>query len=268
MQWAGGFGWCRPLPNLGALGGDRDPALILSGMQRSVRIALVGDYDASVVAHQAIPLALTRAGADLSVAVDATWLPTDEIPARADVAAFHGVWCVPASPYRSLDGALHAIRDARVSGRPFLGTCGGFQHAVLEYARSVLGWHDAEHAETVPDAQRTVIAPLGCALVEVTNRLRFAPGSRLTAAYGAAESTEGYHCRYGLNPVFAQELTAGPLRAVAWDESGEVRAVELEQHPFFVATLFQPERAALVSRTPPLVRAFVAATRQRAAVAT
>ena len=81
----------------------------------------------------------------------------------------------------------------------------------------------------------------------------------MARAYERLTISEGYHCRFGLNPVFAQELTAGPLRAVAWDETGEVRAVELEGHPFFLATLFQPERAALRGEVPPLVAAFVRA---------
>jgi len=67
-------------------------------------------------------------------------------------AGFDGFWCVPASPYRDIDGALRAIRFAREQRRPFLGTCGGFQHAVLEYARNVLGWADAEHGELAPNA--------------------------------------------------------------------------------------------------------------------
>jgi CTP synthase (UTP-ammonia lyase) len=231
-------------------------------MPQPLRIALVGDYDPAVLAHQAIPMALARAGHDLGVDVQPTWLATDSIRETADVDGYHGIWCVPASPYRSADGALLAIRTARESGRPFLGTCGGFQHAVLEYARAVLGWHGAEHGETAPNATRRVIAPLICSLVEVTNRVRFAPDSHLAQAYGQLESHEGYHCRYGVNPEFAEALTAGPLRSVAWDDAGDVRAVEMDEHPFFVATLFQPERAALASITPPVVRAFLEATRQ------
>jgi len=62
-----------------------------------------------------------------------------------------------------------------------------------------------------------------------------------------------------LNPQFAAALTSGPLRITARDEAGEVRAVELDGHPFFAATLFQPERAALQGIAPPLVVAFVRA---------
>jgi RimJ/RimL family protein N-acetyltransferase len=222
-----------------------------------IRIGLVGDFDAAVVAHRAIPLALERAGAARGVRLEPVWLPTERLVDAIDCSAFAGLWCVPASPYRSMDGALRAIRFARERGVPFLGTCGGFQHAVIEYARDVLGWNDAEHAETAPDAAHAVIAPLECALVEATGTVHFGPGTRIASAYGASSALEGYHCRYGLNPAFASQLVAGPLRATARDEAGEVRAVELDGHSFFVATLFQPERAALAGRLPPLVAAFV-----------
>jgi CTP synthase (UTP-ammonia lyase) len=229
-------------------------------MNQGVRIGLVGDHDSSVPAHVAIPRAFTMASGILKRPVDYDWIPTQEIREPERLRSYDGLWCVPASPYRSTDGALRAIRWAREQKRPFLGTCGGFQHAILEYARSVLGWSDAEHAETAPNAARTVIAPLACALVEATDSIRFRAGSRLAAAYGRLEVTEGYRCRYGLNPTFEAALFSGCLRATAKDAAGEVRGVELEGHPFFVATLFQPERAALENRLPPLVAAFVNAT--------
>jgi CTP synthase (UTP-ammonia lyase) len=225
----------------------------------SVTIGLVGDYNESVPAHQAIPLALQRAAEQSDIAVQFDWIPTEEITSVARISRFDGLWCVPASPYRSMDGALVAIRYARERPIPFLGTCGGFQHAVVEYARNVLGWADAEHGETAPNASRAVISPLECALVEATGRARLFPGSRIAAAYGADETTEEYRCRYGLNREFQAELVAGPLRAVADDELGQVRAVELDSHPFFVATLFQPERAALRGQAAPLISAFVRA---------
>lgn len=228
-------------------------------MRRKVVIGLVGDCDPSVPAHQAIPLALGLAGEALGFEVRFEWIPTDEIRSVSRLSGFDGLWCVPASPYRSMDGALLAIRHAREGAVPFLGTCGGFQHAVVEYARNVLGWGDADHAETAPDAARAVIAPLACALIETMGPVRLFPGTRIAAAYGATETREGYRCRYGLNPEFQAALVAGPLRAAADDATGEVRAVELDGHPFFVATLFQPERAALTGRTPPLVAAFARA---------
>lgn len=225
----------------------------------ALRLALVGDHDPSVVAHQAIPRAIAGAAAALGIRVAHEWVPTEEIGDASRVAAYDAIWCVPASPYRSMDGALRAIRFAREHGRPFLGTCGGFQHAIVEYARNALGWADAEHAETSPDATRAVIAPLACSLVGERGRVRFAPGSRLAEAYGCAEAVEGYHCSYGLAPAFRASLVAGPLRVAAEDDAGDVRAVELDGHPFFVATLFQPERAALEGRRAPVVEALVRA---------
>jgi CTP synthase (UTP-ammonia lyase) len=223
-----------------------------------VHIGLIGDYDASITAHQAIPEALRLAGQERGIAVEAEWVPTDEIRTAQRISQFDGLWCVPGSPYRSMEGALLAIRFARESRRPFLGTCGGFQHAVIEYARDVLGWADAEHAETAPAAARPVISLLECTLVEATEAIRLLPDTRIRKAYGRDEIIEGYRCRYGLNPALASELTSGSLRIAARSQTGEVRALELPGHPFFVATLFQPERAALRGEVPPLVRAFLA----------
>jgi CTP synthase (UTP-ammonia lyase) len=228
-------------------------------MTATIRIGLVGDYKATVPAHQAIPIALQLAGDALGIAVEFEWVPTQEILDPSRVAAFNGLWCVPASPYRSMEGALLAIKFAREHGRPFLGTCGGFQHAIIEYARNVLGWADAEHAEVAPGASCLVITPLACALVEATDTVRFLPGSRIASFYGCEEATEGYRCSYGLNPDLQATLISGPLRAGAIDATGEIRAVELDEHPFFVATLFQPERLALKKELPPVVLAFVRA---------
>lgn len=224
---------------------------------RALRIGLIGDRDDSVVAHRAIPRALALAGEAGAQALDVEWIATDTIHDAARLAAFDGLWCVPASPYRDMNGALRAIRHAREAQRPFLGTCGGFQHAVVEYARNVLGWADADHAETAPEAARAVVVPLSCALVEARDAVHLVAGSRCARAYGVARIEEGYHCRYGLGATFRAALEGGPLRIAAVDDAGDVRALELDGHPFFVATLFQHERAALEGRCPPLVSAFL-----------
>jgi CTP synthase (UTP-ammonia lyase) len=228
-------------------------------MRRTVSIGLIGDYNQAVLAHQALPLALQSSADALDVEVAVEWIPTNEITSISRLAGFEGLWCVPASPYRSMNGALLAIRYARENGIPFLGTCGGFQHAIVDYARNVLGWADAEHAETSPDKGRAVISALQCALVETTGTVRVFPGTRIASAYGVTEITEGYRCRFGLNPEFQAALVTGPLRASATDENGEVRAVELDDHRFFIATLFQPERSALKGESVPLALALIKA---------
>ncbi|MFY0727634.1 CTP synthase [Pseudomonas sp. NFX15] len=230
---------------------------------RSIRIALIGDYDPQVTAHQAIPVALEMTAKHVGLNLQGQWLATDEIHTGTPLHTFDGFWCVPASPYRSTDGALTAIRFAREQRRPFLGTCGGFQHAVLEYARNVLGWADAEHGETAPDATRALLTPLTCSLVEAVDTIHLREGSLIAQAYETSEIREGYRCRYGVNPQFEAALLERELHAVGFDSEQGLRAVELRSHPFFIATLFQPERAALKGVLPPLVRDFVSAcTRQ------
>jgi CTP synthase (UTP-ammonia lyase) len=158
-----------------------------------------------------------------------------------------------------MEGALSAIRFAREHKMPFLGTCGGFQHALLEYARNVLGLTTAEHAETSPDSATPLISRLSCSLREGTGVIRLTPGTRLQQIYGAIESTERYNCNFGLNPKFENLLRDSELVISARDENGEVRAFEITHHPFFLGTLFQPERQALTGILHPVIRGFIEA---------
>jgi len=231
-------------------------------MTTLVNIAIVGDRDDSIAAHLAIPLALANAASALDIDLVFEWLASDRIDDVARLAGFDAFWVAPGSPYRSLDGALRAIGHARTAGRPLLGTCGGFQHAILEYARHVMDWPDAMHAESDPGVGRPVISALECSLVEARGSVALAPGSRIAQAYAASTAPTIYRCRYGLNPAFRAALLSGPLRITAEDEHGDVRAVELDRHPFFVATLWQPERAALEEQRVPLAEALVTAARR------
>jgi CTP synthase (UTP-ammonia lyase) len=230
------------------------------------RIALIGDYNPSVKAHQAIPRALALASGD-DVECQWEWLHSTTLTGDpADrLADFDGVWCVPNSPYANTRGILNAIRFARETGRAFLGTCGGFQHALMEYAEAVWGV-PAAHAETDSEAIDPVIAPLTCSLVEQSGELYFAPFTLLASIYGVVSTTEEYHCRYGLNRRSVDRLASGPLRIAARDGADDVRAIELEGHPFFIGTLFQPERSAFSNRRHALIRAFVVAVHDRVAV--
>ena len=226
-------------------------------MKSSLRVALIGDYRANAVAHQAIPPAVQLAASALSLDVTADWIATSDIK-QHNLADYHALWLVPGSPYLNDDGVFATIRWAREQGKPFLGSCGGFQYAIVEYARNVLGWEDAAHAET--DATgRWVIAPLACSLVEQRGEVTFVPGSRIAQAYGALQSNEGYHCNFGVNAAFSAALATQNLQITSWDLAGDVRGIELTDHPFFVATLFQSERAALQKRLSPLVVAWLQA---------
>ncbi|HAU5429901.1 CTP synthase [Cronobacter malonaticus] len=242
----------------------------ISPLTSTLRIALVGDYNSATVAHQAIPLAIDDAAAVLELTADYDWLPTKDIKSPEDLVGYDAIWVVPGSPYENENGAFIAIRYARENAIPFLGTCGGFQHAVIEYARNVLGWRDANHGETAqggrlviaPLSCSLVIAPLSCSLVEQTGEIELRPHTLIARAYGREEIAEAYRCNFGVAPEFVDALSKEALKITGWDSEGDVRAVELTTHPFFVATLFQHERGALEGRPVPLVREFLRAARR------
>jgi CTP synthase (UTP-ammonia lyase) len=234
-------------------------------VKSTIRIGLIGDYSPEITAHVAIPRALALAADVLAHAVEPTWIATPALDRDAErtLSAYHGLWCVPGSPYANMDGVLRAIRFAREDGRPFLGTCGGCQHALLEYARNVLNLAAADHAESNPDAEMPFIAPLACALRETSGQITLHSGSRICEIYGRSEIVEGYNCSFGVNPQYRALLEDGRLRVTGTDAAGEVRAVELIDHPFFIATLFQPERSALKGTAHPLVTAYLQAAALR-----
>ena len=234
---------------------------VYSGM-RNARIALVGDYSASVLAHLAIPKALGLVAQNHGWNVQWDWKPTASLYGAAShtLSAYQAVWCVPGSPYASEDGALRAIQYARENDIPFLGTCGGCQHAILEYARNVLGLANVQHAESNPSAALPLISALSCSLVDAKAIINLDSKSRLYGIYGKEKIEEGYHCRYGLNPKLEHLLRNSELKTCGRDTNGEVRAMELSGKRFYVLTQFQAERAALEGRTPEVVDAFVSAS--------
>jgi len=93
-------------------------------MAHTIRIGLIGDCNPSYPAHQAIPRTVKLASADLGCQAELTWLPTVQVEheGEAALADFDGLWCVPGSPYESMEGALRGIRFARERGKPFVGT--------------------------------------------------------------------------------------------------------------------------------------------------
>jgi len=259
-----------------------------------MQLALIADFDPSFPPHPATEEAVRYAAVALKVEADLVWVGTKELEpnAAARLAGFAGVWVAPGSPYQSLAGVLAAIRYARESDLPLLGTCGGFQHVVLEYARNVLGIADANHAEYDPYASRLFISRLACSLVGQTMALRLASGSRAAEAYASLAAVEQYYCNFGINPEVVGELfgnAATPPKAnasgsastpaPAWDvapssdrtltisgtdQDGEPRVIELAGHPFFVATLYVPQMQSRPGQAHPLVMAWLrAATRGR-----
>jgi CTP synthase (UTP-ammonia lyase) len=231
---------------------------------RTVRIGIIGDYQPTSDTHRATEAALRHAGDHLDSQVEITWLPTaslDPLPA-ALLETYDGLWCSPGSPYRSMDGALNAIRWARENDRPLLGTCAGFQHIVVEYARSVLGIDDAQHAEYGDTTAPLVITPLSCSLLGQTLEINLEPDSRAGRKYGRPQVQEQFRCTYGLNRAYQEHLHGAGLRVVGVDQAGDARIVEIPQHRFYLGTLFVPQLNSTVGQPHPLIVAYVEEARR------
>jgi CTP synthase (UTP-ammonia lyase) len=221
-----------------------------------LNIGIIGDFDETFPPHLSTETALRHSASFLSQKIRTEWLPTDH---RHDLENFDALWCAPGSPYRDMEGALAGIRLAREQAIPFLGTCGGFQHAVLEFARNVMKITDAAHAEYDPYASCLFVQPLTCQIKGLTMRVRLDANSRVAEIYEASHVEETYYCNFGINPDYYDRIQLAGLSIVGWDHQGEARIVELPQHPFFLATLFVPQSRSLPESPHPIVTAFLRA---------
>jgi CTP synthase (UTP-ammonia lyase) len=222
---------------------------------RAVRVVVLGDRDTRFETHRAIDHTLTL----MPAGVEAAWVGTDQ-PFTA--ASADAIWCAPGTPYRDEAAAYRAIETARTSAIPLLGTCGGFQYMMVEFARNAAGIADAAHQEADPDAAQPVVAALACSLVGQRRQIRPVAGTRLAELVGDQPFSGFHYCNYGLNPAYRDRLAAAGLVVAAHADDADVEAVELPEHPFYMATLFQPQMETLGSTTlHPLLAALVEAGR-------
>ena len=226
----------------------------------SLQLLVVGDHDTRFETHRAIDHTLGLLPAD----VEARWQATDE---PFDVASSDAVWFAPGTPYRDDAAAYRAIERARDLRIPMYGTCGGLQYMAIEFARNVAGVDDAAHAETDPDAEQAVIAPLSCSLVGQRRTIHPVPGTRLAAIVGEQPFSGFHYCSYGLNPAFRERLEAAGLRVTATADDAGVEGIELPSHPFAMATLFQPQMESLETGVlHPLLQALLQSARDASRV--
>ncbi len=240
---------------------EREGSSGYPSQHQDLSIAVVGDYQARHETHPATSASIHHAADAQGWTADVTWIPTPELEGvtAADLSDYDGVWIAPMSPYRSLRGVLDAIEVARVGDIPLLGTCAGFQHIVLEFARNVLGFVDAQSAEYDPSASRLFISALTCSLAGQTMTVRLRSGTRASVAYGTETATERYYCNFGLNGDYLSELEDCGLVVSGVDQDDEPRIIELPRHRFFVGTLFVPQVSSSPERPHPIIRAFVQA---------
>src|SRR3954462_12688775 len=227
----------------------------------TAKLALVGDRSPSVRAHGRIPLMIDALRRRDGLVLDPYWIASTEAD---DLAGFDGIWVVPGSPYTDPDKVVDAVRTAREHEIPFLGTCGGFQHAILELAESLAGIEAPRHAEYGVE-EGAVVVELECSLVGHEGPITYSPGTLIGRIAGVERSLERYHCSYGIAPEYVATLEQAGVVFGAHDDDGAPRALELAAHPFFLGTLFQPELAGERATAHPVVRAFAEATTLRAA---
>jgi CTP synthase (UTP-ammonia lyase) len=226
-------------------------------------IAIIGDRIDGFEPQAAIPGAIDDAAKRISRPTpDIKWIGTeglaDEGPVSLEGAS--AVWCAPGAPFRSLLGTLVGIRWAREAGVPFLGTCAGFQYAVIEYARTVLGHERAAHAEhKTGEEDDLFIDELLCSVAGKTMEVDLVDAA-LCRIYGTAHAKERYYCRFGLNPKWRNAFNdSGPLIAGVDAEDGDVRLMRLLDHPFYVLTLFVPQTRSSPGNAHPLIQSYLRA---------
>lgn len=224
----------------------------------TINICLLGDYSDQVLAHRAILASMQIAEEKYKNQISYQWIETAEISQNIpfQFSNFDAVWVVPASPYNNTQGVLDVLQHIRTENIPFLGTCGGYQHALIEYAKNALFIHDADHMEINSNAKDPIIIPLSCSLIEKNEKIMVIQDSLLHQIYTNTEFEEQFHCSFGFNLDYLKKFEAQSCKFSAFNSSGEVRAFELIDHPFYIGTSFQPERNSLTGVLHPLVEYF------------
>jgi len=238
----------------------------------AVRIGILGDFDPGSRGYNAINDSLQHSATKLQIKLDSQWIGTPSVlvpDAKKMLESLDGIWAAPGSPYKSFDGMLKGIEFARRRDWPFLGTCGGFQYALIECARNVVGIKDADTAENNSGSKNIVICPVACAVPDrkkdapklsgMIPEIRLRPGSYLQSFYGEDTATEEFFCNFEVNPDYEWAAMEAGFPVVARGAKGEIRAIESPTHRFYIATLYQPQLSSKPGNPHPLVLAFVQA---------
>jgi len=247
--------------------------------RHQVEVALVGKYIVLPDAYLSVTEALRAGGFAHRARVNIRWVPSDDCETEEGAAqALAGVdaICVPGGfGIRGVDGKVGALRHARENGLPTLGLCLGLQSMVIEYARNVLGWADAQSTEFDEETAHPVVATMaeqkeivsGEGDLGGTMRLGSYPatltaGSVAAEAYGTTEVTERHRHRYEVNNRYRAELEeAGLVFSGTSPDGSLVEFVELprERHPYYIATQAHPEFKSRPTAAHPLFAGLVGA---------
>jgi len=241
--------------------------------EREVRVALVGKYTQLHDAYISVVEALKHGGIKSRASVDIKWIDSETVTkdnVEELLSDVDGVLVPGGFGNRGIEGMITAINYARVNKVPFLGLCLGMQLSIVEYARYVVGYSDANSIELDPNTNHPVIALMpdqeNIEDIGGTLRLGSCPcvleeGSVARELYGKAEITERHRHRYEVNNDYRKVLLENGMKLSGISPDGRiVEMCELPEHPFFVATQAHPEFKSRPNRPHPLFRGFVAAT--------
>lgn len=223
------------------------------------KIAILGDFNPFYSTHHALNDSIRHVQKIFNPEIQFDWISTETQRFNEVLKNIYcGLWIAPGSPYKDMENVLSAIRFARENHIPAFGNCGGFQHMVIEFARNVCGITSADHEETNPDSADLLISKLYCSLVEQEEKLTIADKNSILFDVIKKEEFLGrYFCSYGINSKYTDTLKSNGLKLTAISSDGEARAFELNSHPFFVGTLFQPALTSTFDEPNPLIVEFI-----------
>ena len=240
--------------------------------EKKVRVALVGKYVSLHDAYISVVESLKHAGVANDAEVEIKWVDSELVtPENVEetLGDVDGILVPGGFGDRGIEGMITAIRYARENKIPFLGLCLGMQLTIVEYARNVLGYHDAHSIEMNPNTMHPVIAlmPDQDGIEDIGGTLRLgaypcvlADGSKAQELYGEKEISERHRHRYEVNNDFRKALTENGMVLSGVSPDGRiVEMVELSDHPFYIATQAHPEFKSRPNRPHPLFRGLIAA---------
>ncbi|EAL4788985.1 CTP synthase [Campylobacter coli] len=246
-----------------------------------VKIAFVGKYVDLKESYKSLTEAIIHAGAALDARVELQWVDSEKLENLESAEAFKnvsGILVAGGFGYRGVEGKIKAIHYARENKIPFLGICLGMQLALVEFARHVLKIEDANSSEfddkcsnpivylidEFMDASgkkqiRTAKTPLGGTMRLGSYECKVKPNSLLAKVYNNAKNIKERHRhRYEANPKYRKEFEDKGL-IVSGESEGLIEAVELNNHPFFLAVQFHPEFTSRLERVNPVICGFIKA---------
>lgn len=242
-----------------------------------VKVALVGKYTKLHDAYLSVAEALRHAGFENESRIEIQWTDSESItPLTVDsVLSGQDAILVPGGfGDRGIEGMILAAEYARTKKIPYLGICLGMQIAVIEFARNVVGWEDANSAEFNPGSGHRVIdwmpdqnyeGPKGGTMRLGAYPCKIMPHTRMEAAYGQPEIQERHRHRFEFCNEYRDAMTEKGLCIAGTSPDGRlVEAVELPEQDFFVGVQYHPEFKSRPNRAHPLFREFIAAAVRQA----